>query len=278
MTRSEEIPVPWSFRVAPAETASREELRASWDKAASWWISRYTSRGDLNREWVIDPLIFDWMGDVADLRILDAGCGEGYLSRSLAERGAEVDGVDLSAELLAVAKKQEARKPLGVCFWRADLSDLSIFPPSSFDLAVSNIVLVDVARYREAIKEIFRVLKVGGRFVFSITNPAFEAPVPARWVREPRDSFRIEDRRYLAVDRYFDRVAVFWGPPGGKIAIGGFHRPLRDYFEALHEAGFVVSRFEEPVPSEEALRRHFYYFADLLRVPLFLIIEALKIS
>ncbi len=247
-----------------------------WDKAASWWVSRYSSRGDLNREWVIDPILFEWLGNVDGLRILDAGCGEGYLSRLLAERGARVVGVDLSRELLAVAKKHENRRRLGVVYQRADLADLSTFPSENFDIAVSNIVLVDVAHYKEAIGEIFRVLKRGGRFLFCITHPAFEGPVPGKWVREPIDSFRIEDRRFLAVDRYFDRVAVFWGPLDGKVVVGGFHRPLRDYFEALHDAGFLVSRFEEPTASKEALAKRFYYFADLERVPLFLIMEAVK--
>ena len=276
MSRSEEVVGFWSFRVEPAEKLSPLEASKGWDKAASWWVSRYTSRGDLNREWVIDPILFDWLGDVHGLNVLDAGCGEGYLSRLLAERGARVVGVDLSGELLAVAKKRENRKRLGVMYRRADLANLSAFPSENFDIAVSNIVLVDVAHYREAIGEIFRVLKRGGRFLFCITHPAFEGPVPGKWVREPIDSFRIEDRRFLAVDRYFDRVAVFWGPPDGSVVVGGFHRPLRDYFEALYEAGFLVSRFEEPTASKEALAKRFYYFADLERVPLFLIIEAVK--
>lgn len=276
MSRSEEVVGFWSFRVEPADKLSAGEAGRGWDKAASWWVSRYSPRGDLNREWVIDPILFKWLGSVEGLRVLDAGCGEGYLSRLLAERGARVVGVDLSGKLLGVAKKQENSRRLGILYRRADLADLSDFRSESFDAVVSNIVLVDVARYREAIREIFRVLKRSGRFLFSITHPAFEGPVPGRWVREPIDSFRIEDRRFLAVDRYFDRVAVFWGPPDGSVAIGGFHRPLRDYFEALHEAGFLVSRFEEPSASEEALAKRFYYFADLDRVPLFLVIEAVK--
>ncbi len=140
---------------------------------------------------------------------------------------------------------------------------------------MSNIVLQDVRRPAEAVAEIHRVLRPGGRFVFSITHPAFEAPVPGRWLVEPADSERIEDRRFLAVDRYFDRVAVFWGPPGKPLAVG-FHRPLRDYFEALRDAGFLVSRFEEPVPSEEVVERFPRHFTDMLRVPNFLIIEAVK--
>jgi SAM-dependent methyltransferase len=140
---------------------------------------------------------------------------------------------------------------------------------------VSNIVLQDIRRLTEAIREIERVLRPGGRFVFSITHPAFEAPVPGRWVKEPQDTERIEDRQYLAVDRYFDRLAVFWGVQGHP-TVAGFHRPLRDYFEALHATGLLVARLEEPGAGGEALGRHYREFADLLRIPLFLVVEAIK--
>ncbi len=99
--------------------------------------------------------------------------------------------------------------------------------------------------------------------------------MPGKWVIEPADSERIEDRQGMLVDRYFDRVAVYWGPPGKTLAVG-FHRPLRDYFEALHAAGFLVSRYEEPLPLHEALRRFPRNFRDMLRLPNFLIVEALK--
>jgi len=273
MSPSEKIPPRWKFRVAPAKDVTDADIRKGWDAVARWWVSRSGPRGDVNREWIIDPVLLGFLGDVRHQRILDAGCGSGYLARILARRGAQVDGVDLAPALLAAAQAEEARQPLGIRYRRSDLADLSIFGSGTFDAVVSNIVLADVRRYRRAIREIARVLKPGGRFVFSITHPAFEGPVPGQWVREPTDTERIEERRHLIVDRYFDRVAVFWAPPG-KPLIPGFHRPLRDYFDALHAAGFVVARFEEPGPSRKALERHYRVFADLLRIPLFLVIEA----
>ena len=48
----------------------------------------------------IIPSMLEIIGEVAGLDVLDAGCGEGYLSRILAERGATVTGIDISARLL----------------------------------------------------------------------------------------------------------------------------------------------------------------------------------
>ena len=275
MDPSEEIPDRWSFRVGPMEGLTDADVRKGWDDIAEWWVSRYSAKGDVNREWVIDPALLRILGDVRGMRILDAGCGTGYLGRILAKRGARVDGVDVSGGQLEAARAEEKRAPLGIRLHRADLARLSMFRGGTFDTAVSNIVLQDVLHLRAAVREIHRVLRPGGRCVFSITHPAFEAPVPGRWVIEPADSERIEDRKGMLADRYFDRPAVYWGPPGKPLAVG-FHRPLRDYFEALSAAGFLVSRYEEPLPLPEALRRFPRYFRDMARLPNFLIVEAVK--
>src|SRR2546427_5214790 len=275
MSPSEEIPERWAFRVARMAGITDRAVRKGWDDVASWWVSRYTAKGDINREWVIDPALLEILGNVRGFKVLDAGCGTGYLSRLLAKAGASVDGVDVSAKQLEAARRDQETEELDIRYRQGDLADLSVFRGGTVDLAVSHIVLQDVRRLSEAVREVYRVLRPGGRFVFSITHPSFEAPVPGRWVIEPADSERIEDRQGMLVDRYFERAAVYWGPPGEFLAVG-FHRPLRDYFAALHGAGFMVSRYEEPLPKAEALKRFPRYFRDMLRLPNFLIVEAVR--
>lgn len=274
MSRSEEIPERWTAHVGPASRVSDAAVRKGWDDAADWWVQRYTAKGDINREWVIDPVLFAFAADVRGRRILDAGCGNGYLSRLLARQGARMVGVDVSPRLLAVAKAHESRDPLGIRYIRADLAKLSMIGSNAFDLVVSNVALQDVRRLDAAFEELHRVLRSDGRLIFSITHPAFDIP-PAHWVREPPDSDRPEERPFMAVDRYFDRVALYWAPRG-EAEIVGFHRPLRDFTEGLRKAGFVIARLEEPLPLAEAIKRRYRQFADQLRVPNFLIVEARK--
>lgn len=275
MSRSEAIEPWWSFDEIPAERVTDGHVRQGWNAVAEWWVRRYSEKGDVNREWVIDPLIFEMLGDVRGRRILDAGCGYGYLARALARRGARVDGVDLSPKMIELARRKESEDPTGARFRVGNLAKLSGYPANRYDVVVANVVVQDVRDLRAAVREIARVLRPGGRFVFSTTHPAFELP-PSRWIIEPEDSERIEDRLYKAVDRYFDRTAARWSPAGEPPAILGFHRPLRDFFEALREAGLLVSRLEEPLPSPKALRERYREFADFLRIPLFLVIEAVK--
>jgi len=274
MSRSDEIPERWTSRVGPTSRVSDATVRQGWDDVAGWWVQRYTEKGDINREWVIDPVLLAIAGDVRGQRILDAGCGNGYLSRILARRGALVVGVDVSPRLLEVAKAYEARDPLGIRFLRGDLAKLFTIATRAFDLVISNVVLQDVRRLDAAFRELHRVLRSDGRLIFSITHPAFDIP-PARWVREPPDTDRPEERPFIAVDRYFDRVALYWGP-SGQPELVGFHRPLRDFTEGLRQTGFAIVRLEEPRPLPEAIKRRYRQFADQLRIPNFLIIEARK--
>lgn len=275
MSRTRDIDERWSFRIEPIANVTERISRESWDASTGWWTGRYSPRGDVNREWVIDPALFRMLGDVEGLHVLDAGSGTGYLARLLSERGAKVSAVDHSLNLLAVARERESLDPRGVEYSEGDLARLPQFGDETFDVVVSNVVMQDVVRFREAFRELYRVLRPGGHFVFSVTHPCFERPLPGRWVREPPDSDRVEEWKGLLVDRYYDRVAIWWGPARKPQAVG-FHRTLEDYSSALRDAGFLIARIEEPTPSTEALERKHREFADYLRVPLFLIMDAVR--
>ncbi len=279
LSPQEEIVPPWSSRVLPetdADEITDARISAQWDALADIWTSGYSEYGDVNRRFVIDPALFRILGDVRGLRILDAGCGFGYLSRLLAKQGAKVDGQDISRKFIGMAEDRERKEPLGVRYRQGSIVDLRHYGDGTFDVVISNLVLQDVREYERAIREIARVLTPRGRFVFSIMHPAFASPPIRGWVQEPRDSNRNEDRLYVKVDRYFDRSTEAWGFGDGP-RVTSFHRPLRDYFEALSAAGFLVRRLEEPVPPKEAIEarpRDFLFEYD--RVPLFLVLEAVK--
>ena len=255
---------------------SEEEIPKAWDKVADRWCSRYSEYGDSNREFVIDPVIFRILGSVKDLFILDAGCGNGYLCRLLAKRGAKVFGVDISKRFIEIARQKEKEDPLGIRYYVGSLCDLKMFRNEVLDVVVSNLALMDVYDLEKTVRDLYRVLKKGGRLVFSIMHPCFSSPPVHGWVRVPQDSDRKEDWIYFKVDRYFDRCVEVWQfrdwPP-----LYSFHRPLSDYVKALIKNGFVITDFEEPVPSKKVLEEYYREFGDEYdRIPWFLIIGAKK--
>ncbi|GAA2598404.1 class I SAM-dependent methyltransferase [Streptomyces axinellae] len=139
--------------------------------------------------------VFRALGPVEGRRVLDIGCGTGLYSRELKRRGAgPVLGYDLSEGMLEVARRAEARQPLGVRYTREPLSgELS---EGAFDLALGVYVLPYVSDYASLVELCSlaaRALRPGGRFVTLPVNPSFHADSSyyARyglrlWETEPR--------------------------------------------------------------------------------------------
>jgi len=255
---------------------SEGQISQAWDKVADKWSSRYTEYGDKNREYVIDPVVFRLMGSVKGLSVLDAGCGNGYLCRLLARKGAKMVGIDISKRYITIAEQMERKSPLGITYHVGTMSNLAMFQNETFDMVVSNLVLMDVHDLEKAVKELHRVLKKNGKLIFSIMHPCFSSPPVHGWLRIPQDSNRKEDWLYWKVDRYFDRSMEIWQyfdlPP-----VYSFHHPLSHYIKTLIRNGFTITNFEEPVPSKRAVKQHYREFGnEYNRIPWFLIIGAKK--
>jgi 2-polyprenyl-3-methyl-5-hydroxy-6-metoxy-1,4-benzoquinol methylase len=276
MSQEPALPKESSIFVPKKKAEISEKTTAeAWNALAEKWVERYSEHGDLNREHIIDPTMLHIMGPVKNLSVLDAGCGGGYFSRLLTKKGARVVGVDISQRLIEIAKQKENEERLGIKYYVCSLCNLAMLQDEMFDIVVSNLVLMDVTDLDEAMIELHRVLKREGKLVFSIMHPCFSSPPIHGWLREPRDSQREEDWLHWKVDRYFERGMETWWLYDWP-AVFSFHRPLSDYMKALFARGFIITSFEEPVPSKKAVREHHRELSDSERVPWFLVLGATK--
>jgi ubiquinone/menaquinone biosynthesis C-methylase UbiE len=111
---------------------------------------------------------FFWglIGDVKNLKVLDFGCGDGWVSIQFAKAGAKVWGIDISGELVKKANKWAQNEGLSskICFEKMPAENLS-FPKNFFDLICRSAILhhTDLSL---AVQNIHRVLKPGGRAIF----------------------------------------------------------------------------------------------------------------
>jgi 2-polyprenyl-3-methyl-5-hydroxy-6-metoxy-1,4-benzoquinol methylase len=204
------------------------------------------------------PRLLDLLGDVAGSRVLDAGCGEGYLARVLAARGAHVTGIDLSPRLIAMAC---ARDPEGTIDYRA--ADLSRPLPEElgqFDAVASYLVLNDVGDYRGFAATLAAVLAPGGRLVMALNNP-YGAVI----------------RKHVA--DYFDSDAI--SPYGGLWAAGiktyHHHRTLEQYLDAFLGAGLHLAKLVDlPLPALVSVHGPETILPEGYRFPRFMLLAFTK--
>ncbi len=215
--------------------------RRWWDGAADGYLAEHGGFLGADRfVWCpegLDEADAGLLGDVHGADVLEVGCGAGQCSRWLAGQGARVVGVDLSAGMLASATALGARPeaPAVGGFVQADARRLP-FAPGSFDVACSAYGAVPfVGDPERVMAEVARVLRPGGRWVFSVTHPI-------RWAF-PDDP---GPAGLTAGRSYFDRTPYVEEDGAGQVRYAEHHRTLGDRVRDVVAAGFVLEDLVEP--------------------------------
>lgn len=163
------------------------------------------------------------------MTVLELGCGTGHFTRELACSGADIVAVDVSPELLAMAR--EGYPAPNVRYEVQNASALT-YPNAVFDSVVGSSVLHHL-EIKEALREIYRVLRVGGTIYFTepnMLNPQIAIQKNVRWVKR-----KLGDSP--------DETAFFRWPLRRLLKKTGFRNVRIDPFDFLHPKipGFLVT-------------------------------------
>jgi 2-polyprenyl-3-methyl-5-hydroxy-6-metoxy-1,4-benzoquinol methylase len=235
-----------------------------YDQHASRWQRREpSSLSDFTGR----PPVFELCGDVSGLDIIDLGCGEGYCSRELAGRGAgSVTGVELSNEMVQIAKAQDAELGQGITYRQGDVTSLSD-SGAEYDLAIGVFVYnyLTTEQMLASFKEVYRVLKPGGQFVFSVPHPAFAF---IRSQREKPFFFDVGDAGYFS-GRNIQHNGEIYRRNGTALPVQMVHKTVSDYFDGLRRAGFCsMPEVKELSVIPEHLELDQEFFSPVADLPL----------
>lgn len=260
--------------------------KTSWGKVANWYNNLLEKDSDSYQEQLILPNLVRLLEIKKGETLLDLACGQGFFCREFAKRGAKVIGVDISSELIGIARhlpgeqsrhlEGAQKKDEPVEYHVASADRLDFLQNKSVDKVIIILSLQNIENVSDVIKEVSRVLKPKGKLFVVLNHPAFRIPKESSWGWD--DVKKIQYRRldsYLSEAR--EAIQMHPGDKPWEKTIS-FHRPLQFYFKSLAKNGLLVSRLEEwsshrtsePGPKKEAedrARREF---------PLFLILEAVK--
>jgi len=201
------------------------------------------------------PATSSMIPDVAGKRVLDAGCGTGVYTEFLLDRGAEVVGVDASAEMLSHAREAVGDR---ADLRQGDLGDPLAFEDDSFDGIVSALALGYVADWDALFAEFARVLRPGGFLVFSTGHPLDQFPLDEGG--EPADA-----ENYFEVER----LTKDWDVP-----VPYYRRPFSAVVNPLLDNGFRLETVVEPQPTEGFRERLPERYEKESRYPVFLCVRA----
>jgi SAM-dependent methyltransferase len=203
------------------------------------------------------PATISLLGNVAGLRVLDAGCGPGALTEWLVGHGAAVTAVDVSPEMVRIAQERVGDRAR---VQAADLAGPLPLETGSLDVVVASLAMHYVADWDVPLGEFHRVLAPDGAVVFSTHHPAMD------WQLHSPDD-------YFAVRQVTERWSL---GTGGGFDVTFWRRPLTAITESVYRAGFLIERLVEPAPVPELADADADDYRRLRTSPAFLFFRLVK--
>jgi len=200
------------------KSVRRPGVREGYDLWSASYDATKNPLVDLDRRVTLDAL-----DPRAGENILDAGCGTGFYLSGILAAGARCTGVDFSRGMLEQARLSYARVPL----IEADLDGVFPFRSSAFDAVLSALVSEHIKNIGAFCSEVARVLRPGGRFVWSVFHPSLA---------------------------HSGTEANFSDEEGREIRLGAELHTIEDYRAALDDADLSVQE-EVELTGDEALAR-----------------------
>lgn len=237
-------------------------MSTGWEDRSQEWIE-WTRRPMFDAYWAYRETFLEEILPSPGQATLEIGCGEGRVTRDIANRGHRVIAVDASPTLIAAAAAMDGDSIYKV----ADAQNLP-FHESSFDTVIAYNSLMDVEDMPQAVKEASRVLVRGGRMAVCVTHPTCDAGTFTDY--SPTAPFIIKDT-YRGTRPF----SAFVERDGLKMDFSGHAYDLETYAQAFEDAGLLIERLREPAPDSSA-GVHQPGLERGCRVPYFLMLRLVK--
>ncbi len=254
---------------------NKQNSNTSWGNVAGWYDDLLKKENTYQSE-VILPNLLKMMNIKEGDNILDLACGQGFFTSAFSKLKAKVMGVDVSSELIEIAKKQKEDIEYKV----SQANRLSFIKDKGLDKISIVLALQNIDNIGGVFKECHRILKTGGKLYIVLNHPAFRVPKKSDWGFDDKKNIQ-----YRRVEKYLleSMINIDMNPgeknQKNKKYTVSFHRPLQTYFRDLKNSGFNVSGLEEWISNKKSQNGPRQKAEDVARkeIPMFMCIEAVKV-
>jgi SAM-dependent methyltransferase len=243
------------------DKATADFIGKLWDKIAWYRYEQIRSKTDVTYNHVLMPKVLNRLRrTMSQGRLLDVGCGVGFLSSALDKLGYQVTGIDCSKASVSIASrafKNDAE------FIHTSVEDYATTHDRSFRIVVGNMFLMDAVNLRSVMPAMAKLLSQHGKMVLTFCHPSF-------WPRY----WSYEDKRWFDYSKELIIEAPFRisHDTTQKFRTIHIHRPLEVYFDAFNRNNLDITHLEELHPEAEFPDLYPSYFP----YPRFLYLELRK--
>lgn len=229
----------------PHSQDPNSQAQSAWNTNAKFWDERMGEGNDFFSI-LVWPAVEKLSRVVPGERWLDVACGNGLTSRRLVSAKANVVAFDFSEAMIDLARKRGGPTIDYRTIDATDREALLALGAASFDGALCNMALMDMAEIDPLMRALASLLRPNGRFVLSVLHPCFNNPAIVQMGE-------LEDRAGTFVSTYSVKISRYLTPyTQVGLAIHHqpephpyFHRPLGALLAPAFQAGFVLDAIEE---------------------------------
>jgi SAM-dependent methyltransferase len=232
-------------------------------KAYHNWRTKANPKGWFYNEHLEMPATLQLLGNVKRKKILDFGCGTGIYGRLLTKKGAIVKGFDISKEMLEIAKEENPKLDL------REGSGYKIPFKEKFDIVLSSLTVHYLKDWNKMFKEVSRVLKPKGLFIFSTNNPVFSS----------RERRIIEGKKVTTFGDYFKEEVAWtsWRDNEGKeMKMMHYNKTYETIISYILKNDFEIVGYKDCFPTKESKKLFPKDYAEFSKKPFFCVWKVRK--
>ncbi len=228
----------------------RDEISQEWDRICEKRQSIIEKEQDISLLTVTGPCMLRNVKEERPEKLLDVGCGTGYLTERVSAFAGVCWGIDVSGRSIEIAKSKY--ETTGLRFEQCGIKEFDM--EHEFDVCMANMVFMTDPEWELSAKRIYELLKPGGALCVMITHPCFW---PKYWGYDQEEWFDYKQEIFIRHDFSISMVKSI----GQTTHI---HRPLATYVQTLLELGYTIEKMEEPYPVGEVPEEYAYPYPRFL--------------